>query len=121
MKAYYELADTLYNHTQIPYKYFEVGSLLLINVSNSEDPNRVQEYAVHKRTATGSFSKVESITVNGSSTTVLSLAKRIMSIDKKSIKKFSENARIFDEETSLNEVEDFKVRFENLRSFTRSR
>jgi len=111
MKPYYELAETLNNHTQIPYKYFEVGSLLLVNVSLSEDPNRFQEYAVHKRTAEGGFTKVESMTVNGNDTTVLSLAKLLMSIDKQSIDSFSEFVRMFDENTSLAEFEDFKLRF----------
>lgn len=60
-----ELANTLVNTTQIPYQWFEYGSLLLMNVSLTEDPNHFQEYHVYKKDdETQQYYLFESITVN---------------------------------------------------------
>ncbi|WP_214607598.1 hypothetical protein, partial [Mycobacterium tuberculosis] len=78
--CFYALAYKLRNQSQIPHKYFEIESLLLYNVSLSSDPNRYQEYAVYKRAEDDSYTKVESITVNGPSS-VSNLARILMSIN----------------------------------------
>ncbi|MBU8908180.1 hypothetical protein [Desertibacillus haloalkaliphilus] len=59
------LAKYLVNRTFIPYQYFEVGSLLLLNISLSDDPNRHQEYEVFKRhDETKMFYKCDQVTVS---------------------------------------------------------
>lgn len=58
-----ELANILVNQTQIPKQYFEYGSLLLINDSNSEDS--LQEYGFYKKDdLTKRYYKFESVTVS---------------------------------------------------------
>lgn len=108
---FYGLAKKLRHETQIPHKFFEVESLLLYNVSLSEDPNRYQEYAVYKRGEDGGYINVESVTMNGASTKASELAGILMSINKQSLDEFGDQIRIFDDQVSALEFEVFKERF----------
>ena len=58
-----ELAETLVSTTHIPHQYFEVGSLLLINVSYS--PDGLQEYSTFKKDELNHmYYKFESLTIS---------------------------------------------------------
>ncbi|MGE6756015.1 hypothetical protein ACQKFO_21675 [Rossellomorea sp. NPDC071047] len=58
-----QLVNTVINCTQVPFKYFEWNSLLLLNVSFSEDG--LQEFAVYKKDdQTEKYYKFESYTIS---------------------------------------------------------
>ncbi|WP_026801539.1 hypothetical protein [Pontibacillus halophilus] len=58
-----QVSKEITEKVQLPFQYFEVGSLLLIN--NSFGPDALQEYSVYKKNeATLSFHAVESLTVS---------------------------------------------------------
>lgn len=62
-EALKSLVNTVINYTQIPFKYFEWNSLLLLNVSISEDG--LQEFAVFKKDELSQkYYKFESYTVS---------------------------------------------------------
>lgn len=110
---YYALAAELRNNTQIPYKFFEIENLVLINISLSEDPNRYQEYAVYRRSEDGGYTKIESITVNAPRTQapILKLAGLFMSISKQPMSDFKTHIRAYDDKLTADEYEAFKKRF----------
>jgi len=57
------VAEELTERTQIPYKYYELDSLFLINASFSEDS--LQEYYVYKKDGPSeTYSAVDSVTVS---------------------------------------------------------
>ncbi|RRJ54931.1 hypothetical protein EHV15_35765 [Paenibacillus oralis] len=111
---YHALATKLRNKIQIPYKYFEIENLVLINISLSEDPNRYQEYAVYRRDEDGGgYTKIESITVNGTRTQrpILRLVALLMSISKQPLSDFESHIRAYDDKLTADEFEAFKVSF----------
>jgi len=112
---FYSLATKLQNETQIPHQYFEIESLVLYNVSLSQDPDRFQEYAVYKRGDDGSITKVESITVNAPSMKSSTLAGLLMTINKQPLSAFSEQIRAYRDQLTAEEYEAFKKTVRNLR------
>ncbi|MGV2887570.1 hypothetical protein [Paenibacillus taichungensis] len=110
---YYALATKLRNKIQIPYKYFEIENLVLVNISFSEDPNRYQEYGVYRRDEDGGYTKIESITVNGTRTQspILELSALLMSISKQPLSNFESQIRAYDDKLTADEYEAFKKRF----------
>lgn len=112
-KRFAVLAKTLRNKIQIPYKYFEIDNLLLINTSITEDPNRFQEYAVFRQVEEGSYLQVESVTVNAKAKPrhISSLVGILMSISKQPISDFEVQIRAYDDKLTSEEYEAFKNRF----------
>lgn len=91
---FYESVSKLRNETQIPHKY----------------PNRAQEYAVYKRGGNGGYSKVETVTVNGTSMTESALTRLLMTINRQPIFKFADQIKIFTDNLTDQEFEAFKQR-----------
>jgi len=108
---YYALAAKLRDETQIMYQYFEIESLLLVNISLTQDPNRFQEYAVFRRTEEGGYTKVESVTVNAKQTHLSDLTGLFMSISKQPMSDFEAQIRAYDDHLTYEEFESFKQRF----------
>lgn len=108
---YTTLAGILRNEIQIPYKYFEIDNLLLINTSITEDPNHFQEYAVFRQDENGGYTQVESVTVNANATSINSLAGTLKSISKLPITDFEVQIRAYDDHLTSEEFEAFKNRF----------
>ncbi|WP_163537382.1 hypothetical protein [Gracilibacillus sp. YIM 98692] len=58
------LAKHISNHSEIDGQYFEIGSLLLVNVSLHNDQDHFWEYEIYKLDEEGNGYKFESYTVN---------------------------------------------------------
>lgn len=59
-----KLANKLKSESQIPHQYFQIGSLFLVNVSSSEDPDCNWEYEIYKLDDDGNAYLFEFYTVN---------------------------------------------------------
>lgn len=106
-----DLAKKLRDETQIPHQYFEIESLLLYNVSSSQDSNCYQEYAVYKRGEDGGYTKVESLTVNAPTTKLSKMVSMLKTINKQPISAYADFLAAYNDSMTAEEFEAFKQRF----------
>lgn len=105
------LANKLRTETQIPYQYFVVSTLLLVNISLTQNPDHNQVYAIYKFDEINKFIKVDALTVNVPTESSNYLVAALLEFINQPMSEYESEIRAYHEQLTVEELETFKLNF----------